>query len=787
MALKIVKLSSVAPTREQLVFSGQRAFAAGDLEKAAQHLLQALELYQDDPPLLVQMGVVLYQLEKYDKAVVALKRALELDPYQTDGLNALGVVLFRLEWYAAAEIFFRRVLELEPEHASARQSLVAAMRQVRDTGDTVLGELEYLTRLARPDEPRLSLCMIVKNEETFLEGCLESVQGTVDEIVVVDTGSTDRTVEIAERFGAKIFHAEWTGDFATARNASLEHATGDWILVLDADERLDPVAKGQIKRLLQNREAVGYSLLIENRLGEEGSQALQMASVFRMFRNQPSIRFEGRIHEQVILAAQRTGLKTLGCTLKILHLGYTQNWMEDRDKLNRNLAILQTQLSEEPTNPYVHYNLGQTFKMMDRHEESQHHYERSLSMLQEQGAKPDIPYYANLYFALADLYRITRQFEAAHALLDQGMVIYPTFPELTYTKAYTFLDQEDYEAAIALYERCLTMHGGVHAGGTDPSLTSFKSLNAIGICYAKLDNRPLAKSYLAQAVAQHPDPDADLRTNLGILMLQDGEIVHASLEFVSALEKNPRELRAWINLASIYFRLGRYGESVDAWKQALLLDANLEDARVLMAEGLMKLGVPTEALEALEAELAQRPESSLAWLNVGLARLQLGELEAAKAAWARSGETPTCLALRLLAEVLDGQELPTERPADSELIRAWGAAVSLLIAGQQIAWIQTLLDRRGELGDQVEDLDLALGQVFHQHELHELAIGSYLQAQRRRPDEPAIYVALAESCMATGKYDDARIMYARASELAPEALHPRRQLANLATLQAVAL
>ena len=86
--------------------------------------------------------------------------------------------------------------------------------------------------------PKLSLCMIVKNEEKFLAGCLESVKNIVDEIIIVDTGSTDKTIEIANSYNAKVYHFEWKNDFSLARNESIKHATGDWILILDADERL---------------------------------------------------------------------------------------------------------------------------------------------------------------------------------------------------------------------------------------------------------------------------------------------------------------------------------------------------------------------------------------------------------------------------------------------------------------------------------------------------------------------------------------------------------------------
>ena len=107
---------------------------------------------------------------------------------------------------------------------------------------------------------KISLCMIVKNEEAYLEECLTSVKDLVSEIIIVDTGSTDKTKEIAKKFGAKIIDFTWIDDFAAARNASIKQATGDWILVLDADEVIAKKDFETIKTLIADKETMGYFL-----------------------------------------------------------------------------------------------------------------------------------------------------------------------------------------------------------------------------------------------------------------------------------------------------------------------------------------------------------------------------------------------------------------------------------------------------------------------------------------------------------------------------------------------
>ena len=145
---------------------------------------------------------------------------------------------------------------------------------------------------------RLSLCMIVKDEEEMLPGCLEPLRGVVDEMIVVDTGSTDRTVEIAESFGAKVVHFPWNGSFADARNVSIDNATGDWIMYLDADEHLEDEDAPRLRDLLGRTWREGFYLVETNYTGGEDTGSATTHLALRLWRNRPEYRFEGRIHEQ---------------------------------------------------------------------------------------------------------------------------------------------------------------------------------------------------------------------------------------------------------------------------------------------------------------------------------------------------------------------------------------------------------------------------------------------------------------------------------------------------------
>ncbi|HEY9855429.1 MAG TPA: tetratricopeptide repeat protein [Stenomitos sp.] len=779
MALKIVKSNSVANNREQLISLAQRAYANGDLESAASHFMSALEQNDKDAEIFVQLGVVLFQLSKFDKAVIALRQGLELDPYHVDGHNALGVVMHRLEWYAAAEVFFRRALELNPSHLAAKSSLVETMRKVRETGDTLNPDLEYLVKLTKPVEPTLSLCMIVKNEERFLEDCLRSVQGVVDEIVVVDTGSTDSTVAIAERFGAKVVNFPWIGDFAAARNVSLEHATSDWILVLDADERLDESSKHRLKPLLRQPDAVGFSLIIENILGEKTVEGTQLALLLRLFKNREDVRYEGIVHEQVSPSAGRTGLKTYNCDVKIVHLGYMQECMDERSKNQRNLELLERQLATEPGNPYVHFQLGQTLKLMGNLETAESHYSKALALLKESQAPHNLPYYANLYYNLGDLNRRFKKFEQALSYLEEGKSFFPTYADLIFTVGLCYLDQERWQEAIPHFEHCQTLGGVVHAGGTDPAVTSHKALNAIGICYSKQGENGKAVGYLERAIAAHPNPDAELHANLGVILVLENEPQKAIEHFVAALDRDPKDLRSWINLASLSYRFGQYHESIEAWDKALSINPSLSDALIPKAEALLKLGRLAEADAALREALASQPDARPALLNQSLIYLLQGNLDEARRLWARFGDDSECMALAALADTLEGKSVATERPKDADLIRTWGAILDLAVAAERSEWIQTLMDQLDVLGPLVPGLELEFGKIFYKRQQWQQSLTLYLRAQQRNPQDPEAYVALGNLCQATNNLEDARIMFAKARDLDPAATYPRRQLALL--------
>ena len=147
-----------------------------------------------------------------------------------------------------------------------------------------------------PENPKLTVCMIVRDEEKALPRCLKSVQSVADEIIVVDTGSVDDTVSIAREYGAEVFRFEWCNDFAAARNESLKHATGDWVLQIDADEELVFDSILRLRQRILESNVICYSIKCDNGPTYTGPR---FGWFDRLFRRHPGVIYHGPYHETV--------------------------------------------------------------------------------------------------------------------------------------------------------------------------------------------------------------------------------------------------------------------------------------------------------------------------------------------------------------------------------------------------------------------------------------------------------------------------------------------------------
>ncbi|SEL32533.1 Tetratricopeptide repeat-containing protein [Paenibacillus sp. cl141a] len=334
--------------------------------------------------------------------------------------------------------------------------------------------------------PSISLCMIVKNEERFLARCLKSVEGLVEEIIIVDTGSSDNTKEIAESFGAKIYAFEWVNDFSKARNEALKYAQSDYILVLDADEYLE--SRDQLLLLLESLQKDVYFLSIKSFL-RGGISTIH--PVIRLFRNVPELKFIGKIHEQIIIPGDSLFTQDY-LEVTINHDGYMKDVITEKNKEQRNLKILLEDLKEQETG-FGLFNLGIQYKMMAEYEQAIKMFERAFPLSIEYS------YMCKLITSLIQCYMELEQFDKALVICHESIEAYPNYTDLYYLQGQIYESLHYINDASESFNHCLKM-GDVknhelmtfHGVGSYMALTSLAGIS-------------LRKGDMAQAVQKLTD------------------------------------------------------------------------------------------------------------------------------------------------------------------------------------------------------------------------------------------------------------------------------------------
>jgi glycosyltransferase involved in cell wall biosynthesis len=262
--------------------------------------------------------------------------------------------------------------------------------------------------------------MIVRNEEQNLAVCLESAADLVDEIVVVDTGSTDSTRDIARRFRAQVFDFPWVDDFAAARNQSLRHATGDWIFWLDADERIDAPNRTKIQGLFAElgKENKAFEMT-SHYLPEQGSFLAAEAKSIRLFRNHPKVRWQNRIHEDLTPALRAQRASVVRTDIAILHTGY-QDPVVRALKNERDLRLLLMEYADGSNKPFTLLSIGKLYLALGRAA-------AALPMLQRglERSNPADRYERAFYRLIVECHRGLGQRKAALAACGAGRAYYP--------------------------------------------------------------------------------------------------------------------------------------------------------------------------------------------------------------------------------------------------------------------------------------------------------------------------------------------------------------------------
>jgi glycosyltransferase involved in cell wall biosynthesis len=343
---------------------------------------------------------------------------------------------------------------------------------------------------------RITAALIVKNEAECLGECLERIASAVDEIVVVDTGSTDQTIAVARRFAHAVHQFAWVDDFAAARNASLAHVTGDYVLVVDADERLQSpgLARNRLDAFIAGHPdtALG-SVAIESTIASPGGKQTVVQTPSRFFKH-GAYCFEGAIHEQLVPTAGHGIVAPTG--LRFDHPGYDHAPDSPQHKGHRNKRLLTAYLKAHPDHEYYLYQLGKAHFSLGEYAEAVHALEGALDIIRFDGAQTPAGHdgkgiaqgvLTDLVVSLAYAYANTNRLQQARDLLERHKALgHPgtQMADFPHALGYAYLMLGDIPRAKAGYQASLPLATLEQVQGTG----SYSSEYHLGLlCEAEQD------------------------------------------------------------------------------------------------------------------------------------------------------------------------------------------------------------------------------------------------------------------------------------------------------------
>jgi tetratricopeptide (TPR) repeat protein len=681
----------------------------------------------------------------------------------------------------------------------------------------------------------VSLCLIAKDEEVALPDCLRPVAGLFKDIILTDTGSTDRTRAIVAQFGARVIDYPWCDDFAAARNEALRHATGTWVFWLDADDHFDDANRDKVAALFAGLRDENAAFVMTSRSPSAvpGEEATDVGHV-RLFPNRPDFRWRYRVHEQILPALVHAHTALRWTDIVIEHTGYRDPAFRRR-KLERNVRLLHLDHADHPDEPYILFNLGWSYLDLGRPAEALPFLRRSL-----EHCAPGVSIVRKLYALLSQAHRRLGQQPEALAVCRAGLARCPGDAELLLLEGALLQQRGDFAGAEARWLRLLpVVPQGVN--GTSPSPHP-QPLSPEGRGEQDAPHpQPLSPEGRGEKNGQAPSISSGeltvegpgyfastgsgirgfaTRHRLALLYRTQGRAADAEAQWRAALAERPEFAPAWAGLGELALDHQRWDDLDHAVAQLRRHPAGATDATILQARGHLARREFAPALAVLDEARARDPQALPPRILLAHALLQDGRDPAAAERALRDvlAMAPTeAESWRNLAVLLRHQGRTGEAAAAcrSGLVHCPGDVGLHLLHGLLLHELGDLTTAETCLVRVLEALPAApVGPARDQAVAARHHLAQIYQAQRRaaeaemqwravlaeRPDVVAAWLGLADLLLAQGRWPEvealasrlealpdgaaeAAVVRARAC-LARREYEPARRLAEVAIAQA---
>jgi GT2 family glycosyltransferase/glycosyltransferase involved in cell wall biosynthesis/Tfp pilus assembly protein PilF len=439
-------------------------------------------------------------------------------------------------------------------------------------------------------KPKLSLAMIVKNESDDLARCLNSMQEIADEIVVVDTGSTDNTVEIAKEFGAKIINYKWENDFSKARNVSLENATGEWVMFLDADEELVYEDLDKFRKLLDSTEPEGFFFSLFSFIGDKPDDGVVVNTAFRLWRNKPEYRFSGALHEQILAKVQSGNPNIQFSDVRINHYGYLNQAISKKSKPTRNISILKKEIESNPENAFARFNLGVEFLRIKDYEKALVEYKKAFANLTGLEAAYASLLVRNICQCLQEL----KRHDEALSVLKDAQEAYPNYTDLFYLEGQIWMSKHEPLKAIDAFNNCLRMGDAGREYISQSGVGGHMAANQLARVYSSIGDEKAAVKAYRKALSLNNKDHFSLR-ELGVMLVdrEDPAKLQHYLESIADMSSEDNLLA----LSAAFAQGKMYDLSLDYLQRLQDSSSNSSKVALFYGECLLNLKRYTSAID----------------------------------------------------------------------------------------------------------------------------------------------------------------------------------------------